>query len=84
MSKFDKLLERILSMDNNMRFDELRKVLESFGYTMKGSGSGGSHKTFRKPGKSPITIPTHDPINISYVAMVRKIVESEENDEQDN
>ena len=34
MSKFDKLLERITSLSKDMRFDELRKVLESYGYTM--------------------------------------------------
>ena len=28
MSKFDKLLERITSLSKDMRFDELRKVLE--------------------------------------------------------
>ena len=34
MSKFDKLLERITSLSKDMRFDELRKALESYGYTM--------------------------------------------------
>ena len=28
MSKWDKLLSRILSLDKNMRFDELRTVVE--------------------------------------------------------
>ncbi len=36
MSQFDKLLKRILSLDKKIRFDELRKVLESYGYTMSG------------------------------------------------
>ena len=34
MSSWDKLLERIINLSNDMRFDELRKVLESYGYTM--------------------------------------------------
>ena len=34
MSKFDKLLERITSLSKDMRFDELRKVLESYVYNM--------------------------------------------------
>ncbi len=34
MSQFDKLLQRIMSPDNNMRFSEVRKILESYGYTM--------------------------------------------------
>ena len=35
MSKWDKLLSRICSLDKGLRFDELRKVLESYGYEMK-------------------------------------------------
>ena len=48
MSKWDKLLSRILSMEKNLRFDELRKVLENCGNTMNAPGSGSSHYTFRK------------------------------------
>ena len=32
MSKWDKLLMRICSLSRDLRFDELRKVLESYGY----------------------------------------------------
>lgn len=32
MSKFDKLIERILSLDNNLRFEEVSKILENLGY----------------------------------------------------
>ena len=77
MSQFDKLIQRIKSLDNNLRFEELRKVLESYGYTMRSPSSGSSHMTFRKPGKMPITIPTHSPIKKVYVELVRDIVESE-------
>ena len=77
MSKWDKLLSRILSLDKNMRFDELRKVLESYGYTMHAPGSGSSHYAFRKTGKSPITILRHEPIKKVYVEMVRTVVEEE-------
>ena len=77
MSKWDKLLLRILSLDKNMRFDELRRVLESYGYAMYAPGSGSSHYTFRKTGKNPITIPKHEPIKKVYVEMVRTVVEEE-------
>ena len=77
MSKWDKLLERILALSNDMRFDELRKVLEAYGYTMNAPRSGSSHYTFRKPGCMPITIPKHEPIKKVYVEMVKQIVESE-------
>ena len=83
MSKWDKLLSRVLSLDNNMRFDELRKVLESFGYTMSTPAGGSSHYTFRKKGKSPITIPKHAPIKKIYVELVRTVVEEEMDHEND-
>ena len=77
MSKWDKLISRIMSLDNDMRFEELRRVLESYGYTMRTPGSGSSHCTFRKEGKNPITIPKHEPIKKIYVEMVRLVVEGE-------
>ena len=40
MSKWDKLLERILSLSNDIRFDELRKVIESYGYVMNAPSGG--------------------------------------------
>ena len=48
---------------------------------MSGPGSGSSHKTFRKPGYQPITIPMHEPIKRIYIIMVKAVIESEENDE---
>lgn len=84
MSKWDKLLERISSLSNDLRFEEIRKVMEGFGYEMKGTAGGSSHFTFRKPGCAPITIPKHEPINIVYVKMVRAIVESEEANNSEN
>ena len=81
MSRFEKLLQRIKSMDNNMRFDELRKVLESYGYVMRGPSKGSSHMTFRKAGRLPITIPTHEPIKKTYVEIVKEVVEYEEKQE---
>ena len=77
MSKWDKLLERICSLSKDLRFEELRKVLESFGYVMNAPRGGSSHYTFRKPGCQPITIPKHEPIKKVYVEMVKQVVESE-------
>ena len=77
MSKWDKLLERICSLSKNLRFEELRKVLEFFGYVMNAPRGGSSHYTFRKPGCQPITIPKHEPIKKVYVELVKQVVESE-------
>lgn len=77
MSKWDKLLMRISNLSKDIRFDELRKVMERYGYKMNAPRSGSSHYTFRKPGCQPITIPRHEPIKKVYVEMVKEIVESE-------
>ena len=77
MSKWDKLIMRICNLSKDLRFDELRKVLESYGYKMDAPRSGSSHYTFRKQGCNPITIPKHEPIKKVYVERVRQIVESE-------
>lgn len=81
MSKWDKLIARIIKLSSDLRFDELRKVLESYGYQMKSPRSGSSHYTFRKKGCPPITIPKHEPIKKIYVEMVREVIERVENDE---
>ena len=84
MSKWDKLLWRIRTLSADLRFDELRKVLEEYGYIMNSPKSGSSHYTFRKPGCSSITIPKHNTIKKVYVEMVKNIVESEEKEVEDS
>lgn len=81
MSQWDKLLTRIKSLAPDIRFEELAKILERCGYEMNAPKGGSSHVTFRKKGCNPITIPKHKPIKKVYVEMVRKIVESEDNHE---
>lgn len=83
MSKWDKLLTKICTLSKDLRFDELRKVLESFGYDMHVPKSGSSHYTFRKSGCQPITIPKHERIKKVYVEMVKQIVESETKNNED-
>jgi len=82
MSKWSKLLSKICSLSKDVRFEELRKILESYGYEMNSPNSGSSHYTFRKAGCMPITIPKHEPIKKVYVEMVKEVIESEvDNDE---
>ena len=71
MSKFDKLIKEILSLSKDLRFSELKKVLEYYGYIMESPRSGSSHFTFRKRGCNPITIPKHEPIKRIYVQIGR-------------
>ncbi|MCM1307369.1 MAG: type II toxin-antitoxin system HicA family toxin [Butyrivibrio sp.] len=65
------------SLSKDLRFDELRKVLESYGYTMHSPKSGSSHCTFRKTGCPPITVPKHEPIKKVYVELVKQVIESD-------
>lgn len=78
MAQWEELLAKIKSLNQGMRFDELRKVLENYGYVMTAPKGGSSHYTFRKEGCNPITIPKHEPIKVVYVKMVKAIVELEE------
>lgn len=84
MSRWDKLIKRILSLSNDLRFDELRRILESHGYTMNAPRSGSNHYTFRKDGCAPITIPKHEPIKKVYVLMVKEVIESEAKNNEDS
>ena len=77
MSKWEKLLQKILSLSKDLRFEELRKVLEIYGYEMHAPKSGSSHYTFRKNGCKPITIPKHIPIKKVYVELVKEVIEKE-------
>ena len=83
MSRWDKLLSRICSLSKDLRFGELKKVLESYGYEMHEPRGGSSHCTFRKAGCQPITIPRHEPIKRVYVEMVKRIVENEVDNDED-
>ena len=78
MSKWDKLLCRILNLSNEIRFDELKKILEYYGYTMYSPRGGSSHYTFRKIGNTPITIPKYEPIKKIYVKKVKDLILKEE------
>lgn len=58
------------------------EVLESYGYKMNAPKGGSSPYTFRKSGCQPITIPKHEPIKKVYVEMLKQIVESEANNDE--
>ncbi len=51
---------------------------------MTGPAGGSSHKTFRKRGHVPITIPQHNPIKKAYVEKVRDVIESEADNHEDD
>lgn len=81
MSKWEKLLDKLLNLSPGMRFAELEKILVSYGYVKHAPRSGSSHYTFRKPNCNPITIPMHEPIKRVYIKLVREAVEGENGNE---
>ncbi|MDR2166520.1 MAG: toxin HicA [Clostridiales bacterium] len=74
MAAFDKLVQRIINMDKNLRFEDIAKVLKRFGYIMGKPGRGGSHRIFRKQGRDSESIPEKSPVKRKYVESVRAIV----------
>lgn len=78
MSKWDKLINKVCSLSADIRFKELQKILESYGYSMTQPKSGSSHYVFRKKNYVPIVIPKHEPIKKVYIQMVKEIIEQEE------
>lgn len=55
MSKRDKLIERIVARPPEADFDDVRKVLERFGWAE--ARQRGSHVSFTKPGEGTFIIP---------------------------
>ena len=84
MSQWNKLLDRIILLSKDWRFDELRRILEHYRYEMREPKSGSGHVTFWKNRCMPITIPKNEPIKKIYVPMVKEIVESEEKSNENN
>ena len=81
MSKCEKLLLKLRNISDDLTFEELRKILLSYGYEESQPRGGSSHYTFRKKMRK-ITIPRHKPIGRIYIEMVRKLVEEDENDKE--
>ena len=84
MGKWDKLINRIMRLDKSLRFEELSKALDAMGYRPSQPRGGGSHITFRKPGKYPITIPKGNPVNTVYIELVRDAVDLFESETDDD
>ena len=74
MSQWEKLIEKVLSNNQNLRFEDLEKALVRIGYTKYQPKGGSSHYTFRKPGFPPITIPKHGHLKRVYIEAVRDII----------
>ena len=78
MSKKDKLRNHIKNNPTNVKFEDLKKILEDIGYSA--INRGGSHYVFTKENFTTLCIPYKKPVKVIYVKQVIKIIE-EESDE---
>ena len=72
MSKREKRIARLLRKPVDMRFDEVKLILEDFGYICDAKNQTGSHFVFFK-GDMQITIPAHN--NIVKKIYLKKLIE---------
>ncbi|MDD2828511.1 MAG: type II toxin-antitoxin system HicA family toxin [Sulfuricurvum sp.] len=72
MSKKDKLIKAMKNNPKNILFEDIKKLLEDYGYVCH--NSGGSHFVFRKENTTTIVIPYHKPIKAIYVKHVLEIL----------
>jgi predicted RNA binding protein YcfA (HicA-like mRNA interferase family) len=76
MSKRQKLLQRIQRSPKNVSFDDLRKLLELYGFELK--RSKGSHHSFVgyvSTKKATIVIPYRYPLQTVYVKKALALIE---------
>lgn len=77
MSKQEKLLKRFLSVPVDFTWDELKKILASFGYTelVKGK-TAGSRKKFADDNSNFILLHKPHPSNIVKKYALKQIIEN--------
>jgi len=78
MSQLEKLVTKFLREPAEVRFEEVVKLLEAFGYRQH--SVKGSHFTFVKLGARPITVPTEKGRRVKrlYVQRINELLELEE------
>ena len=74
MSQWNKLINQVLALDINLRYEDLSKALTRIGYTAKQPRGGSSHVTFRKDGYMPVTLLKKPQMDKVYVELVKTAV----------
>lgn len=69
--KTEKIIQKMKQQPNGIRFEELKKVLNDYGYFMK-SKTGTSHRNFINSNGDVITIKFENPLKAVYVKDVLK------------
>lgn len=77
MSKIDKLIERLKKAPRDFTYEELKKVLNNFGYIEYNKGkTSGSKVTFTKSGNKKISLHKPHPNNILKAYQINEIIKS--------
>ncbi len=75
MSRQEKLVTRLLTVPKDITWEELIKVLNSFGYEeVKGGKTGGSRRRFADEKKNIITLHKPHPANIVKSYALREVI----------
>lgn len=81
MTRIGKLIAKALRKPPELRFSEVRKILEHFEYAE--DRRSGSHATFTKKGEYPISVPLvgGKRVKRAYIVEIIKLLDLEEYDE---
>lgn len=79
-----KLAGKILANRKNVEFNDLKRLLEGFGFECRQPRGGSSHYVFRRPQTYPISVPKNRPVNKTYVDQVINLLDLEEWHEQNS
>ncbi|HHX95006.1 MAG TPA: addiction module toxin, HicA family [Clostridia bacterium] len=81
MSQLEKLLEKVRNNPKGVRFDELDRLLNKYGFQKRQPRKGSSHFTYTK-GSIRVTVPFQQPhVGEAYVKLAIKALEGEVNND---
>lgn len=82
MTKRQKRVQKLFQNPKTVSFKELDKVLKSFGFKMRQSGSGSSHFVYTK-GEVQISVPFRRPfVKEVYIKRVLELIGGDQNEER--
>lgn len=74
MASKDKLLKKIANNPKNVKFEDLKKLLQWYGFLHV--STHGSHHKFKKEGKS-IVLPYKKPVKEIYIKQILELLKGE-------
>lgn len=82
MSRRRKLFDEICRNPKNVRFEDLDRVLQLYGFEVRQPSGGSSHYIYKRTGCAILTVPRHKPVKEVYVkracSLIRECVENDD------